>query len=76
MKNLEQIVAVYLHFISFRMHERAIATKMNMIVHMAVEYVLFQKSMESAKWTAQVANINKYLSVNAVKPGNSSGRMP
>ena len=43
---------------------------------MAVEYVLVQKSKESAKWTVQVANINEYVSVNAVEPGNSSGRLP
>ena len=42
---------------------------------MAVEYVLAQKSKESAKERAQVANINEYVSINAGEPGNSSGRM-
>ena len=43
---------------------------------MAVEHALAQKSKERAKQTAQVTNINEYVSVNAAEPGNSSGRMP
>ena len=37
---------------------------------MAVEPVLAQESKESAKQTAQITNINEYVSVNAAKPGN------
>ena len=50
--------------------------KLDVSIQMAVEHVLAEKSKESAKWTAQVANINKYVSVNAAEPRNSSLRMP
>ena len=68
--NLEQIVTVvYLHINLFRMHERVLATemKLDILTQMAVEHVLAQKSNESASWTAQVANINEYVSVKAVE---------
>ena len=39
---------------------------------MAVEHLLAQKPKESAKWTAQVTNINEYVSENAAEPGHSS----
>ena len=56
------------------MPERVIATemKLDISIQMAVEHVLAEKSKESAKWTAEVANINKYVSVNAAEPRNSS----
>ena len=59
------------------MHKRFIATETNLdiLIHIAVSYVLVQKSRESVKWTAQVANINEYVRVNAVESGNYSGRM-
>ena len=59
------------------MHERVIATemKLDISIQMIVGHVMSQKSKESAKWTAQVANINEYVGVNAAEPGNSSGGM-
>ena len=59
------------------MHKRFIATETNLdiLIHIAVSYVLVQKSRESVKWTAQVANINEYVRVNAAESGNYSGSM-
>ena len=79
LKNHEQIVTiVYLHFILFKIHKRVTATemKLDILIRMAVEHVLAQKSKESAKWTTQVGNTNQYVSVNAAELGNYSGRMP
>lgn len=58
------------------MHKRFIATEtdLDILIHIAVSYVLVQKSRESVKWTAQVANINEYVRVHAAEPGISSGR--
>ena len=70
LKNLEEIVTVvYLDFVLLRIYE------WDILIQMAVEYVPAQKFKESTKWTAQIANINEYISVNAGEPGNSSGRM-
>lgn len=43
---------------------------------MAVKHVLAQKFKQSAKWTEQVTNINKYVSVNAAELVNSLRGMP
>ena len=43
---------------------------------MAVKHVLAKKFKQSAKWTAQVTNINEYVSVNAAELGNSLRGMP
>ena len=45
-------------------------------MQMVMEKVLAQKSKGSPIWITQVININKYGSVNAAEPGNSSGKMP
>ena len=50
--------------------------KLDISTQMAVEHVLAQKSKGSATWTAQVAHINEHVNVNALEPGNCSGRMP
>ena len=62
----------------FRMHAgvRTTEMKLEISMQMAVEQVLIQKSKENAKWTAEGAKINEYVSANAAEPGNFSVIMP
>ena len=50
--------------------------KLEISIQMAMEQVLIQKSKENAKWTAEGAKINEYVSANAAEPGNFSVIMP
>ena len=49
--------------------------KLDILIQMAVDHVLTQKSEESAKCTAQVTNINEDVSLNAAESGICSGGM-
>ena len=49
--------------------------KLDILIQVAVEHVLTQKSEESAKCTVQVTNINEDVSLNVAESGISSGRM-
>lgn len=59
------------------MHEGVTDTKMKLdvLIQIALEHILAQRFKQSIQWAAHGAHINKYVPVNAINHGNSSGRM-
>lgn len=56
LKTPEQVTRVlYLHVISFKMHERDTATgkQLDTLLQMTVEHVLMQRFKQSTAWTAK-----------------------